>query len=366
VLILRQLIDKEDIHRAHQLKWADNLLEGIEQSDFMVQQIIHLMLLCDARVVTLGGNGILPRKPPPLPSGPYTPVSPATNYNQATESSRQDTGEVHRQNEIRPRSPPPDRLAKRPRQLERSGQEYSPLSLSTLKESILRDAVYFHHRSEQFLRRVAMLDRHRRPRGTPEDEVEVTASARSIINDLHRLWDERPAILDSDRQELSQVLHPELARDVARLLCVFRACFWSNFCYLYRAAWWDRRTKDEEFAVEQTWKALRGSVDQKVELQKTRDLDGAGEPLLNSAAMWALWVFSTECSDSDKVNWCIGKLEELGQAMDYGPGGEHATIHAAKAARLLREVVERQWALNRRLDVRFVALELFGFMFPIL
>ncbi|KAI7978437.1 hypothetical protein EIK77_001961, partial [Talaromyces pinophilus] len=218
-----ELIDKEDIHRAHQLKWADNLLEGIEQSDFMVQQIIHLMLLCDARVVTLGGNGILPRKPPPLPSGPYTPVSPATNYNQATESSRQDTGEVHRQNEIRPRSPPPDRLAKRPRQLERSGQEYSPLSLSTLKESILRDAVYFHHRSEQFLRRVAMLDRHRRPRGTPEDEVEVTASARSIINDLHRLWDERPAILDSDRQELSQVLHPELARDVARLLCVFRA-----------------------------------------------------------------------------------------------------------------------------------------------
>lgn len=211
-----------------------------------------------------------------------------------------------------------------------------------------------------------MLDRHRRPRGTPEDEEEVTAYARHVINDLHRLWDERPAILDSDRKDLSQVLHPELARDVARLLCVFRACFWSNLCYLYRAAWWNRRTQDEEFAVEETWKALRGSVDQKAELQKTRDLDGAGEPLLNSAAMWALWVFSTECSDSDKVNWCIGKLEELGQAVDYGPGGEHATIHAAKAARLLREVVERQWALNRRLDVRFVALELFGFMFPTL
>lgn len=324
------------------------------------------MLLCDARVVTLGGNGILPRRPPPLPSGPYTPVSPATNYNQAAENDHQHTNEVNSQTETRPCSPPPDQLAKRPKQFERPGQECISLVLSTLRESILRDAVYFHHRSEQFLRRVAMLDRHRRPRGTPEDEVEVTASARHIINDLHKLWDERPAIMDSDRQELSQVLHSELARDVARLLCVFRACFWSNFCYLYRAAWWGRRTQDEQFAIEQTWKALRGSVDLGAELEKTRDLDGAGEPPLNSAAMWALWVFSTECDNSDKVNWCIGKLEELGDAVDYGPGGEHATIHAAKAARLLREVVERQRALNRRLDVRFVALELFGFMFPIL
>ena len=87
---------------------------------------------------------------------------------------------------------------------------------------------------------------------------------------------------------------------------------------------------------------------------------------MNSAAMWALFTFATECPDPIKVAWCIAKLQQLSHVKhDFGPGGEHASIHASKAARLLREVVDRQRDKDSRVDVRYISLELFGFMFPI-
>lgn len=115
---------------------------------------------------------------------------------------------------------------------------------------------------------------------------------------------------------------------------------------------------------------MRGSVDQPAEIyfgDEDNTIRVGNEPLLNSAAMWALFTFAKECSDSAKVSWCISKLQQLSQVkQNFGSGGEYASIHAAKAARLLQEVVDRQRERGGRVDVRYCSLELFGFMFPIL
>lgn len=214
-----------------------------------------------------------------------------------------------------------------------------------------------------------MLDRHRRPRGSTTDEIEVTAAAVQLVNDLHALWNDRPALLDLEFEQLNQSLRVDLARDIYRTICIFRACFWSNFCYLYRAAWWDHVSQgDEKSAADETWKALRGSVDLTDETPEIQlpYMKVDHEPLLNTAAMWALFTFATECSSPERVAWCIAKLRQLSQAKNSRVAGEHATIHAGKAERLLQEVVDRQLEKGSRVDVRYVSLELFGFMFPII
>jgi hypothetical protein len=336
-----------------------------DEKDFTTQQIIRWLLLCDVKLVIFGGNGILPRRPPPI----HTLLSNNTTPRSDAGTDRPRNSNFHSTASGDLLSPPADRLHKSPTEISRP--EFSGLSMvSTLKESILRDAVYFHHRSQQFLRKIAMLDRHRRPRGSHQDEIEVSAAAGLLINDLHRLWNERPVILDTTFVDLQVSLNVDLARDIYRLLCIFQACFWSNFCYLYRAAWWDESPHDDEkSAADQTWRALRGSVDQPIEISggDESNIRVGNEPLLNSAAMWALFTFATECSDSAKVSWCISKLRQLSQVkQNFGSGGEYASIHAAKAARLLQEVVDRQRERGGRVDVRYCSLELFGFMFPIL
>jgi hypothetical protein len=359
------LIDKEDIHRAQQIRWADDLLETLDQTDSLAQQIISWLLLFDAKVVTLGGSGILPRSPVVLTPKTSTPMGPAI----AVHFSPRPDCEGQAQLVTNPVSPPANRFVAESNSRKARDRLYNPPYI--IKQSVLRDAVCFHHESEQFLRKIAMLDRHHRPRGSPQDEIEVTAIARQLVDDLHQLWGERPGILDLEIDDLRSLLHPDLATEVARLLCVFRACFFSHFCYLYRAAWWDHSMQaDQQFAMDETWRSLRGSVDLSSEIDEETRLDGTtGDkvPILNSAVMWALFTFTTECLDSNKAAWCIAKLNQLGQVEgDFGPGGEHASINASRVARLLQEVVDQQTLKQSRVDVRFKSLELFGFMFPIL
>lgn len=331
----------------------------------LTQQILNWLVLCDMKLVIFGGNGILTRRPTsvsPFISGPPNPsMHPVADAGSPLQQSSREMDLL---------SPPPDRLRPEIRRRDPLTSCPSNSPLPTLKESILRDAFTFHRLSQQFLRKIAMLDRHRRPRGSIEDEVEVTASASQIINDLHQLWNSRPVILNSDFEQLKDSLQLHLAKDISRLLCVIRACFWSNFCYLYRAAWWDHLAQgDERSAADNTWAELRGSVDQPIVISENfvSDIDDWDESPLNSAAMWALFTFATECADSVKVAWCIAKLRQLSLVKsDYGPGGEHASIHAGKAARLLQEVTDQQRAKNARVDVRYISLDLFGFMFPII
>lgn len=165
----------------------------LDEKSFTTQQIIRWLLLCDVKLVIFGGNGILPRRPPPihtLLSNNTTPQSDAgTDIPRGSDS--------HFIGSVDLLSPPADRLHKSTTEIRRAEFSGASSMVLTLKESIIRDAVYFHHQSQQFLRKIAMLDRHRRPRGSHQDEMEVSAAAGLLINDLHRLWNERPVILDT-------------------------------------------------------------------------------------------------------------------------------------------------------------------------
>ncbi|KAF9888956.1 hypothetical protein FE257_008125 [Aspergillus nanangensis] len=359
-----EFINKEDIHRAHQIEWADYILQDLDENDDMVRQILNWLLLCDMKLVIFGGSGILNRRAtsgPSLRNYSSSPLGYPAEHRTALPQSPSAPDLL---------SPPPDRLRAKISRKDPSIAIHTSNPLPTVKESILRDAVNFHHLSQQFLRKIAMLDRHRRPRGSIEDELEVTAEATQLINDLHQLWQDRPMILNLNFDYLSHSLQPHLAREISSLLCVFRACFWSNFCYLYRAAWWDHSTQgDGHSAAEATWSALRESVGQPSTVPEGSPghIDVDAEPPINSAAMWALFTFATECPDPGKTSWCIAKLKQLGRVKhEYGPGGEYASIHASKAAGLLQVVIDRQEERGGRVDVRYISLELFGFMFPII
>ncbi|KAJ5106206.1 transcriptional regulator family: Fungal Specific TF [Penicillium angulare] len=355
-----EFIDKEDIQRSHQIEWADYLLQNIDETDTMQQQILKWLVLCDMKLVIFGGNGILTRQRAPISPVPSAPTNPT----QVEHTTLQNT-----LNED-PLSPPRGRLKQARLHQGLSASSYSGNPVSLLKESILRDVIHFYHLSQQFLRRIAMLDRHRRPRGSVEDEIEVTASANQIINDLHQLWHNRPAIMSCELKHLQELLQDHHARDIFRLLCVTRASFWSNFCYLYRAAWWNHSIQEDEMlAASDTWVALRQSVEQPVTLstESVDDVNINDEIPISSVAMWALFTYATECTDPAKVAWSIAKLGQLDSIKrNFGSAGEYASIHAGKAARLLQEVTDRQTAKACRIDVRYVSFELFGFMFPII
>ncbi|KAJ5278667.1 transcriptional regulator family: Fungal Specific TF [Penicillium angulare] len=339
-----EFIDKEDIQRSHQIEWADYLLQNIDQTDTMQQQILKWLVLCDMKLVIFGGNGILTRQRAPISLVPSAPTDSA----QAEHTIQQDTINED------PLSPPRGRLKHARLHQGLSASSYSGSPVSLLKESILRDVIHFYHLSQQFLRRIAMLDRHRRPRGSLEDEKEVTASANKIINDLHQLWHTRPAIMSCELKHLQELLQDHHARDIFRLLCVTRASFWSNFCYLYRAAWWNHSIQEDEMlAASDTWVALRQSVEQPVELptDSVGDVNVNEELPISTVAMWTLFTYATECTDPAKVAWCIAKLRQLDSIeRNFGSAGEYASIHAGKAARLLQEVTDRQTTKACRID----------------
>ncbi|KAE8385319.1 hypothetical protein BDV23DRAFT_19798 [Aspergillus alliaceus] len=219
----------------------------------MTEQIIHWLILCDVKLVVFGGSGTISRRSPHVYDLGSCKPSPQSDV--AVEETT--TQHFTTENSV---PPPPDRLRAGVSHRETSVAWSHPCSpVLVLKEGILRDAVVFHRRSQQFLRKIAMLDRHHRSRGSAQDEAEVTATAGRLANDLHRLSHDRPSIMHCSPEDLHQLLQIKLARDVSRVICVFRACFWSKFCYLYRAAWWHHSIQgDEKLAADETWRALRG------------------------------------------------------------------------------------------------------------
>ncbi|KAB8230985.1 uncharacterized protein BDW43DRAFT_147938 [Aspergillus alliaceus] len=195
-----ELIDEEDIHRTRQTEWADYLLQEFVETDSMTEQIIHWLILCDVKLVVFGGSGTISRRSPHVYDLGSCKPSPQSDV--AVEETT--TQHFTTENSV---SLSPDRLREGVSHRETSVAWSHPCSpVLVLKEGILRDAVVFHRRSQQFLRKIAMLDRHHRSRGSAQDEAEVTTTAGRLANDLHRLSHDRPSIMHCSPEDLHQLL----------------------------------------------------------------------------------------------------------------------------------------------------------------
>lgn len=343
----------------------------------LVKDTIPWLLLLDAKLVPLGGSGVLSQHaidqmiqlgevPDENSNGLFTQLSPDCDkaasesvFSSSCESTRPWLPSASQQNSLRSGLFVPEH--------DTSVDDFT----LNIKGNLLRDAASFHFAAECLVRPIATLDRHHRARGSEPDELEVSAIAEKLVLKLRDLWNRRPRVLDCGIQELRAILQIELATEIAQGLCRYRACFWAHFCYLYRIAWWHQpRTEESRVVLDTMWRDIRASVGLLPELFTVKDLSyqssRSKSSLIHAMITWPLYLFSIESPDHEKANWCIEKVSELGQLEgDIGPHGEHASVNASQIARLMREVIEQQNRKNTRVDSRFIALEMFGYTFPI-
>lgn len=252
----------------------------------------------------------------------------------------------------------------------------SPLCSGYIKRIILQTmvqpAIDWYSASQLYCRRISEQDKHHRTRFTPDDEYEVVTNYKHLERELWQLWRRRPTTMSLTTEELSRSLPADVAFRLTEIFCVHLASFWILFVYLHRVTWWalphSLAVRD---ALDETWYNLRGAYGEVVDDGKKR--------ICHPALLWPLFLFGSECPDSDRRTWAIEQLEALGElrpvlvdndAVEEDPlppfrRSWGATLNARRAAVLLRELVKRQMESQARVDFHDLSMELFSCYFSI-
>ncbi|KAL7942661.1 hypothetical protein V8C42DRAFT_354766 [Trichoderma barbatum] len=216
-------------------------------------------------------------------------------------------------------------------------------------------AFEFHMASQAYSRRIGCHDRHHRPRGTPEDELEVMKACMGFEED----------ILDLDASQLRLFL-----------FSVYIATFWAHFIY---------HTPIALKALTQTGNMMRRSVGQPIH-QHAFDvsISHTASTAIHPGLMWVCFLFGCEVSDPVQQEWAVLQLRALGRlsgttqrqgtALDSCEGDglpiggldQKGAQTAFKVARLLEVIIERQTKLGARVDGKYLSQEIFGCHFYII
>ncbi|KAL6810111.1 hypothetical protein V8C40DRAFT_284585 [Trichoderma camerunense] len=251
---------------------------------------------------------------------------------------------------------------------------------------LLQPAFEFHMASQAYSRRVGCHDRHHRPRGTPEDELEVMKACMGFEEELEELWRRRPSILDLDASQLRLFVSENIARRLEQLFSVYIATFWAHFIYIHRVAYWTlQHTPIALKALTQTGNMMRRSVGQPIHQHAfDASIPRTTSTAIHPGLMWVCFLFGCEVSDPVQQEWAVLQLRALGRlsgttqrqgtALD-GTEGDGLPIGgldqkgaqtAFKVARLLEVIIERQTKLGARVDGKYLSQEIFGCHFYII
>jgi hypothetical protein len=252
---------------------------------------------------------------------------------------------------------------------------------------LLQPAFEFHMASQAYSRRVGCHDRHHRPRGTPEDEIEVMKACMGFEEELDELWRRRPSILDLDASQLRHFVSENIARRLEQLFSVYIATFWAHFIYIHRVAYWTlQHTPIALKALTQTGNMMRRSVGQPIHQHAfDSNILRTTSTSIHPGLMWVCFLFGCEVPDPVQQEWAVLQLRALGRlsgttgqrqgtAFDNNEGDglpiggldQKGAQTALKVARLLEVIIERQTKLGARVDGKYLSQEIFGCHFYII
>ncbi|KAK9473366.1 uncharacterized protein V1510DRAFT_414860 [Dipodascopsis tothii] len=195
------------------------------------------------------------------------------------------------------------------------------------------------------MRRISLIDRWHRPRGTVDAEFEVMKIAADITRDLRRLWDERPPLMDHAVQGRLTALHlgKKLAATVTKSCRVYVAGYYASFIHLHRVAYVQFPCTDE----------VLNAIDVILSMARLIIADSGTLPV---SMLWPLLMCGSEISSREDRVWIVAQLRKF----------DNATTNGRMTADVLEQVQERQERLKRREDIRTVMLDVFNSSFAII
>lgn len=255
--------------------------------------------------------------------------------------------------------------------------------LQPVAEWYLRTQVYFRH--------ITCLDKHRRPRFTPDDELQVSLRGRQIQSELEDLWEERPTIVSLTAADLAQTMAPDLASRIHEVFGVYLASYWILFVYLHRVCWWHLpHTTTVTNALSQTWKNLQCSYSSSEEdAEEEREQEERRSSQLkrknkkrtvHPALMWPVFIYGSETTSDTEQKWAVEQIKRLAlprpivmesdgyKCSDRLPPlrlSQGVTQNALRAGMLLESLIMQQRSSGARVDIRDLAVDMFGCFFSI-
>lgn len=243
----------------------------------------------------------------------------------------EDFPEVTRRNEAEEQHPEEDGL-------DHSSSAHSTTDL--IFRTLNQVPFAFYLKTQQFSRRITLIDKWHRTRGSLDDELEVLQIGKLIEKDLERHWSQRPAVLDQclEASQLLECFQGPLAKRFASVVRQYRAAYFTHIVYVHRVAFraYPRQPKVDH------------AMDEVLNLAKVDAVDG----VLPSAWLWPLFMVGLEADLEDRT-WIISEFKRMCSVNDVDHPG------AARALQILETVTSRQDAGDTEVDSQAVRKELF-------
>jgi hypothetical protein len=180
------------------------------------------------------------------------------------------------------------------------------------------------------------LNRHHRPRGSPEDEIEADRRAQRIRKDLLRVWQQRPSMLRLTRHDLQDRLTDDQADNMAPLIDVCNAAYFIEIADLGRShGKWLTPTPEALEAMRQVRTIVDNSWNH--------------SHVVNPGFMWPIFMVGLE-ADGDGGSWAVQRLRQISNPI----------CRSSFAADLLEGVLGEQRKKGQRVDCRYFCYETFG------
>lgn len=217
-------------------------------------------------------------------------------------------------------------------------------------EEVLFDILYqpgivFFQKVQSFMGRISHQDPWHRRRNTVEDETEVMNIAHEISNDLRRLYEARPPLMDYAVAGLLKAPHlsPNLAFTITRAFRTFLSNYHASKIHLHRVAYKSLPLTKETI----------DSIDSIRTLAKM--LVEGPEDMLPVNMLWPLMMWGTEEKNLDERAWIKSQILRM----------EKVATNARITSQVLEEVQKRQDSMNARQDIREVMEHTFNSCFAI-
>ena len=217
-------------------------------------------------------------------------------------------------------------------------------------EEVLFDILYqpgivFFQKVQSFMGRISHQDPWHRRRNTVEDETEVMNIAHEISNDLRRLYEARPPLMDYAVAGLLKAPHlsPNLAFTITRAFRTFLSNYHASKIHLHRVAYKSLPMTKETI----------DSIDSIRTLAKM--LVEGPEDMLPVNMLWPLMMWGTEEKSLDERAWIKSQILRM----------EKVATNARITSQVLEEVQKRQDSMNARQDIREVMEHTFNSCFAI-
>ena len=332
------------------------------------QQILCWLNTLDSKAMHLGGEHLL--SPQALEVVARFPIQITSGLdpdsNEALESSRRE-----RSASFLSQASPGSAVSASIRDLTTMANPSTGTVKQTVLNAVIQPALQWYMVTQSYCRQISSHDKHHRKRFTADDEFEVITACKQLETALLELWEQRPAVISLDAQDLSRIISPDVAHRLEEVFSVYLGSFWILFVHLHRVSWWTLpHSPLARRSLEEVWRHLQRAYGEEIQ--------GRLRKIVHPALLWPLFLFGSECSNAAQEDWSIDQLEALGAAKSDAVSdvtdaeglppfklSSGATRNAKRAAMLLRQLVKEQRERQCRVDDRDLSLKMFGCYFSI-